>query len=76
MDNSSDSYSELPPPIFNRDPGDEVDLDAEMRKQPEDRAPGTFNELLRQGMEFGVAQGDISEEEAKRMFDLMQQHGS
>jgi len=32
---------------------DELDIDAEMKKQPEDRAPGTLAALLRGAFEFG-----------------------
>lgn len=34
-----------------------IDISEEMKKEPEARAPGTFEELLKQALEYGQSQG-------------------
>ena len=40
----------------------EVDINAEMAKQPEDRHPDTDEALFRAALAHGVRQGDITQE--------------
>lgn len=51
---------------------DDIDINEEMRKQPEDRKPGTDKALMREVLEFGRAQGaPISDEDEAEILKIM-----